>query len=73
MKKLSTWKNWSTTGIKARGSENFLSEVEKAAAENPAKKTENFQIGFWAHAYADSIDPIHLTFNPSPGPDNNEP
>jgi hypothetical protein len=50
----------------------FLFEVEKAAAENPAKKTENLSDWLsWAHAYADSIDPIHLTFNSSPGPDNN--
>ena len=42
----------------------FLSEVEKAAAENPAKKTENLSDWLsWAHAYADSIDPIHLTFH----------
>ncbi|HZD41956.1 MAG TPA: hypothetical protein VE131_14630 [Terriglobales bacterium] len=44
----------------------FLSEVEKAAAENPAKKTDNLSDWLsWAHAYADSIDPIHLTFHPS--------
>jgi hypothetical protein len=50
----------------------FLSEVEKAAAENPAKETDNLSDWLsWARAYADSIDPIHLTFHPSPRPENN--
>jgi hypothetical protein len=42
----------------------FLSEVEKAAAEKPVKKTDNLSDWLsWAHAYADSIDPIHLTLH----------
>jgi hypothetical protein len=49
----------------------FLSEVEKAAATNPAKKTDNLSNWLsWAHAYADSIDPIHLTFNSSVRPES---
>jgi hypothetical protein len=52
--------NWN----QSRSIREFLSEVEKAAAENPAKKTENLSDWLsWAHAYADSIDPIHLTFH----------
>jgi hypothetical protein len=50
----------------------FLSEVEKAAAENPAKKTDNLSDWLsWAHAYAESIDPIHLTFHSAARPENN--
>jgi hypothetical protein len=52
--------NWN----QSRRIREFLSEVEKAATENPAKKTENLSDWLsWAHAYADSIDPIHLTFH----------
>ena len=49
----------------------FVSEVEKAAAENEAKKTVNLTEWLsWARDYADSIDPIHLTFHSNPRPDN---
>jgi hypothetical protein len=59
--------NWN----QSRRIREFLSEVEKAAAESPAKKTDNLSDWLsWAHAYADSIDPIHLTFNSSPRPEN---
>jgi hypothetical protein len=59
--------NWN----QSRRIRDFLSEVEKAAAENPAKKTDNLADWLsWAHAYVDSIDPIHLTFHPSPRPQN---
>ena len=59
--------NWN----QSRRIREFLSEVEKAAAESPAKKTDNLSDWLsWAHAYADSIDPIHLTFNWSPRPEN---
>ncbi|HEY7163865.1 MAG TPA: hypothetical protein VIB79_04850 [Candidatus Binatia bacterium] len=55
--------NWN----QSRTIREFLSEVEKAAAGNPAKETDNLSDWLsWAHAYADSIDPIHLTFNSSP-------
>ena len=51
--------NWN----QSRRIREFLSEVEKAAAENPAKKADNLPDWLsWAHAYADSIDPIQLTF-----------
>jgi hypothetical protein len=59
--------NWN----QSRRIREFLSEVEKAAAESPAKKTDNLSDWlFWAHAYADSIDPIHLTFGSAARPEN---
>lgn len=49
----------------------FLSEVEKAATENETQKTANLAEWIaWARAYADSIDPIHLTFRSASKPDN---
>ena len=60
--------NWNQT----RRIREFLSEVEKAAAVNSAKKTDNLSDWLsWARAYADSIDPIYLTFNSTPPSDNN--
>jgi hypothetical protein len=51
----------------------FLLEVEKSAAANPAKETDNLSDWLsWAHAYADSIDPIHLTFCSSARPENDK-
>jgi hypothetical protein len=59
--------NWN----QSRRIREFLSEVEKAAAENPANKTDNLSDWLsWAHAYADSVDPIHLTFHSRPRPEN---
>jgi len=50
----------------------FVSKVEKAGAEYPAKMTENLSDWLsWARAYAYSIDPIHLTFD-STRNNNNE-
>ena len=47
--------NWN----QSRRIREFLSEVEKAADENPAKKTDHLSGWLsWAHAYADSIDPF---------------
>ena len=60
--------NWN----QSRRIREFLSEVEKAAAENPTKKTDNLADWLsWAHAYAETIDPIHLTFHSSAQPENN--
>jgi hypothetical protein len=60
--------NWN----QSRRIREFLSEIEKAAAENPGKKTDNLSDWLsWAHAYADSIDPIHLTFNSASKPERN--
>ena len=60
--------NWN----QSRRIREFLSEVEKAAAANPAKETDNLSDWLsWAHAYADSIDPIHLTFHSNARPENN--
>jgi hypothetical protein len=59
--------NWN----QSRSLREFLSEVEKAAATNLAKKTDNLSDWLsWARAYADSIDPIHLTFS-LPSKDSN--
>jgi hypothetical protein len=60
--------NWN----QSRRIREFLSEVEKAAAENPAKKTDNLSNWlFWPHAYADSFDPIRLTFLSASKPNRN--
>lgn len=59
--------NWN----QSRSIREFLFEVEKAAAEDPIKKTENLSDWLsWAHAYADSIDPIHLTLHVIARPEN---
>jgi len=48
----------------------FLSEVERAATENQGKKNANLAEWLsWAREYADSIDPIHLTFRSASQPD----
>jgi hypothetical protein len=58
--------NWN----QSRRIREFLSEVEKAAAEIPAKKTDNLSDWLsWARAYAESIDPIHLTFHSGARPE----
>ena len=50
----------------------FLSEIEKAAAENQDKHTGDLTEWLsWARDYADSIDPIHLTFR-SPAENHDE-
>ena len=70
--KIKDLKNWVTNWNQSRRIREFLSEVEKAAAENPAKNTDNLSGWLaWARTYADSIDPIHLTFHASPRPDTN--
>jgi hypothetical protein len=68
IKDLEKWvANWNQSR-KIRG---FLSEVEKAAGKNPVKKTDNLSDWLsWVRTYAESIDPIHLTFHPSPRSDN---
>ena len=53
--------NWN----QSRKIREFLSEVEKSAATNPAKKTDDLSDWLsWARTYADSIDPVQ-TFNAS--------
>jgi hypothetical protein len=52
----------------------FLAAVERALAEAKQKQAETPDLSewlSWARGYADSIDPIHLTFYSSPQTDNN--
>ena len=66
--KINDLEGWVANWNQSRRIRDLLSEVEKAAAENPAKKTDNLSDWLsWAHVYADSIDPIHLTFIPTYG------
>jgi hypothetical protein len=68
--KIKDLERWVANWNQSRRIREFLSEVEKAAAEDSIKKTENLSDWLsWAHAYADSIDPIHLTFNSSRRPE----
>jgi hypothetical protein len=70
--KIKDLERWVANWNQSRRIREFLSEVEKAAAENPAKKTDNLSDWLsWAHAYAESIDPIHLTFHSAARPENN--
>jgi DNA repair exonuclease SbcCD ATPase subunit len=49
----------------------FLTEVERAVIENEYKTTANLTAWIaWARDYADSIDPIHLTFHSASDPEN---
>jgi hypothetical protein len=71
--KIKDLERWVANWNQSRKIREFLSEVEKAAAENPAKKTDNLSDWLsWARAYADSIDPIHLTFHSSAQLNNND-
>jgi hypothetical protein len=71
--KIKDLERWVANWNQSRRIREFLSEVEKATAENPAKKTDNLSAWLsWAHAYADSIDPIHLTFHYSAQPKNDD-
>jgi hypothetical protein len=69
--KIKDLEKWIANWDQSRRIREFLSEVEKAAAKSPAKKTDNLSDWLsWAHAYAESIDPIHLTFHSSARPEN---
>jgi hypothetical protein len=51
----------------------FLAEVERGALLNEEKKTANLTDWIaWAHDYADSIDPIHLTFQSASTAENDD-
>jgi hypothetical protein len=70
IKKLETLvANWNQS-LKIR---EFLTAVEKALAEAEEKDAKAPDLSdwlAWAHGYANSIDPIHLTFGSSLQPDN---
>jgi hypothetical protein len=61
------WANWN----QSQKIRQILAEVERAVIENEFKITADLTDWIaWARDYADSIDPIHITFRSASNPEN---